>query len=172
MINWTTTMRTYICLLLLLTSSAPAFSQSTADSTWLDFWVGHWELSWEDGDGQTGLGENVIERILDGKVIQENFKATSGKLQGFFGKSMSVFNPRNQTWRQAWTDNQGSYFSFLGATEGNKKVFKTTPCDDGLIQRMVFYNITSNSLTWDWESSTDGGKNWTLQWRIYYKRVK
>jgi len=25
---------------------------------------------------------------------------------------------------------------------------------------MVFYNISGEQLDWDWEPSTDGGKNW------------
>jgi hypothetical protein len=37
-----------------------------------------------------------------------------------------------------------------------------------IIQRMVFYNINVNSLTWDWEISRDGGTSWKLQWRINY----
>ena len=36
---------------------------------------------------------------------------------------------------------------------------------------MVFYDIGENSLTWDWESSLDGGETWKLQWRIFYIRM-
>ena len=40
-----------------------------------------------------------------------------------------------------------------------------------IIQRMVFYNITSTSIVWDWESSSDNGEHWKLLWRINYKKV-
>jgi hypothetical protein len=48
-----------------------------------------------------------------------------------------------------------------------------TPGPQGgtIISRMVFYDISEDSFTWDWESSTDDGDNWTLNWRIEYSRV-
>ena len=49
---------------------------------YFDFWVGTWDLTWEASDGTSETGTNHIEKILDGKVIQENFKAESGQLKG------------------------------------------------------------------------------------------
>jgi hypothetical protein len=34
-----------------------------------DFWIGEWELTW----AENGRGRNVITKILDGKVVQEQF---------------------------------------------------------------------------------------------------
>jgi hypothetical protein len=34
-----------------------------------DFWLGEWEAAWREA----GKGTNHVERILDGKVVQENF---------------------------------------------------------------------------------------------------
>ena len=39
-----------------------------------------------------------------------------------------------------------------------------------LINRMVFRNITANSLDWDWQTSADGGKTWKDLWNIHYAR--
>ena len=44
--------------------------------------------------------------------------------------------------------------------------------DNKIIQRMVFYEITRDAFKWDWEMSADNGNTWTLQWRIFYGRVK
>jgi len=38
------------------------------------FWIGEWALTWDNADGTKGRGTNRIEKILDGKVIQENFQ--------------------------------------------------------------------------------------------------
>ncbi|HBX66640.1 MAG TPA: hypothetical protein DEG32_10965, partial [Balneolaceae bacterium] len=43
---------------------------------YFDFWVGEWELSWTDNQGNPGAGTNTIEKVLDDVVIQENFEAT------------------------------------------------------------------------------------------------
>lgn len=140
-----------------------------------DFWVGKWNLTWDDGEGKTGNGTNNIVKILDGKVIQENFEALEGKFKGFKGMSMSVYSPQRKVWKQSWTDNQGGYFDFTGGVKDGNLTFETTKREkDGVWsqQRMVFYNITDNSLTWDWEATTDSGKTWNLQWRINYQRAK
>lgn len=149
-----------------------AFSQNIAasDSTLFDFWVGKWNLSWKNGDGTDGKGTNNIVRMLDGKVIQENFV----DVKGFKGSSMTVLTPRTKTWRQAWADNQGGYFDFEGFVEGDKRGFKTQPKEvNGKVYmfRMIFYDIKKDTFVWDWEGSTDGGKTWSLNWRINYKRA-
>lgn len=165
-------MRKLTCIVGMIISSFAASGQHEVlkDSALFDFWVGEWEATWTNADGTKGSAKNSITRILDGKVIQENFRDT----QGFKGTSISVFNSQRKTWHQAWADNQGGYFNFLGEVDGNKRIFKTPVKEIGgkaITQRMVFYDITANSMMWDWELSNDGGKTWQLQWRISYKKV-
>lgn len=141
-----------------------------------DFWVGEWNATWQEGDNGTGRGTNRIEKTLDGMVLQEHFRVHEGQQAGFKGTSISVYNPNTQQWKQAWADNQGSYFDFTGATDGDKRIFRTAVTElaggNLFVQRMVFYDITNDAFTWDWESSTDGGTTWTLNWRINYTRIK
>ena len=159
------------CLIfLLLSSTTAAQSQKLQDSTLFDFWIGDWDLTWTNAAGQVQKGTNHISKILDNKVIHENFSFASGS---FKGTSISVYNPKSKTWHQAWADTQGGYFDFEGDVEGDKRIFKTRAKEQNgrkIIQRMVFYNIKPASLTWDWESSFDGGATWQLQWRINYQR--
>lgn len=141
---------------------------------YFDFWVGTWELTWEDADGSTAYGSNHIEKILGGNVIKENFKASSGSYKGFVGKSFSVYNPRTEKWKQTWVDNEGGYLDFTGVVEGNKRIFKREGVNqegEKILQRMVFYDITETSFTWDWQISEDNGQTWQLRWRIFYVRV-
>ena len=135
-----------------------------------DFWVGEWDATWDKQDGTKGKGVNIIMKTLDGIVIQENFEDLQ---TGFKGTSISVFNPRNNSWHQAWADNQGGYFDFIGDFDGEKKIFKTKMRKvngKDFIQRMVFYDFKPDSFSWDWETSTDGGETWTLNWRIWYTK--
>ncbi len=157
-------------LLLVMTSVISAQSLKLQDSTLFDFWVGDWNLTWTNSAGKEEKGTNRITKILDGKVIQENFSFASG---AFKGTSISVYNLSKKTWHQAWADTQGGYFDFEGDLEGDKRIFKTKVREENgkkIIQRMVFYNIKQNSLTWDWQSSRDGGVTWNLLWRINYVR--
>ena len=38
--------------------------------------------------------------------------------------------------------------------------------------RMIWRNLTADSLDWSWESSKDGGKTWQVMWPIHYQRKK
>jgi hypothetical protein len=132
--------------------------------------VGEWDLTWTNAKGETEKGTNRIVRILDEKVIQENF--SDGK-NSYRGTSLSVYNPRLKTWNQTWADNQGGYIHLEGLVSDGKRMFQTQPTDFNgtkVIRRMVFFDIKANSFTWNWEQSQDGGKTWALQWKINYKR--
>lgn len=160
----------YLVLLILIANLVAAQPLKLQDSTLFDFWIGDWDLSWTNSAGKVEKGTNRILRILDGKVIQESFSFASGT---FKGVSISVYNPTKKTWRQAWADTQGSYYDFEGDLDGENRIFKTKVREENgqkFIQRMVFYDIKPKSLTWDWESSRDGGATWQLVWRINYVR--
>jgi hypothetical protein len=157
--------------ILLLFICGTALAQSVPyDSALFDFWVGDWKLTWKGADGKPAKGTNRIERILGGPVIQENF---ADEQQSFLGTSITVYNPQQKLWHQAWADNQGSYFDFEGAVDGDKRIFHTKPREVNgatIIQRMVFYDIRHDAFMWDWEISKDAGKTWQLQWQISYAR--
>lgn len=155
----------------------PALAQTSLSklepAEYFDFWLGKWDLTWQASDGSTETGTNTIERILNDKVIKENFEATSGQLAGFIGKSYSVYNANTNEWKQTWVDNNGGYWDFVGKFEGDKRIFIRQGHNangNPIMQRMVFYDITKNSFTWDWEKSTDNGATWQLQWKIAYRR--
>lgn len=135
-----------------------------------DFWVGEWEVSWMAADSTLVKGTNKIIKILDGKVIQEYFTDPS---RNFKGTSISVFNPKTQEWHQAWADNQGGYYDFIGELEGDKRIFKTKEKDArGAIYRMVFLDITKDSFIWKWQGIRDGWEDWKTVWEINYTRKK
>ena len=142
-------------------------------SEYFNFWEGKWNATWPEGD-KLGKGTNVLTWIMGGTVLQEDFRILEGQSKGFIGGSISVFQPRTNTWRQAWADSQGGYFDFRGAFEGDKRIFMTQPREINgktVVQRMVFYDIKKDSFNWDWESSNDEGETWNLNWRISYTRA-
>jgi len=159
---------------LLLCISLFAYSQpDIPEEQYFDFWIGEWSLTWQDSDSTIGTGKNIIARVLNDKVIKENFEGLTGLLEGYIGKSWSVFNPQTKEWKQTWVDNQGAYLDFRAEFSGENRMFVrkfTGPKGKEVYQRMVFRDIKENSFTWDWQSSLDGGETWNLQWQIQYKR--
>ena len=117
----------FLILLVVLSARAQNSTDSLKPGEYFDFWVGRWELSWTDNEGNPGKGTNVIEKILDGKAIQEHFECTEGKLKGYKGTSISVYNPQRESWHQAWADNQGGYIDMKGSLDGDKRIFQTGP---------------------------------------------
>jgi hypothetical protein len=128
-----------------------------------DFWLGEWQLSWAD----TGSGTNTVQRILNGCVIQESFSG-----EGFEGISMSTFDLNTETWKQTWVDNSGGYLDFSGSWQNDRMILQRAVQRDGvgILQRMVWYNISTDTLDWNWEASRDGGRTWDVLWKIDYTR--
>lgn len=130
-----------------------------------DFWLGEWDVTW----GDDGKGTNRIERILDGKIIQEDFSAPD-----LHGISVSSYDPERGLWCQTWVDNNGAYLGFTGKFEDGKMILGRDAIVKGQAckQRMVWYDIQDNKLEWNWERSDDGGETWRLLWQIHYTRRK
>jgi len=128
-----------------------------------NFWLGEWDVSW----GKDGKGTNRVLRIMDDKIIQENFSAPE-----LMGMSVSAYDPERMLWCQTWVDNSGSYLDFFGKFENGKMILSRDAIVRGEAckQRMVWYNIQVDEFDWNWERSDDGGKTWYVQWQIKYKR--
>ncbi len=141
-----------------------------------DFWLGYWQLSWpaEQTGGKAGersVGTNLIEKILGDKALQENFSFEEGN---FTGRSWSVYNPSTKLWQQTWVDSQGSYLLFTGQFDEGEMELRSEAREQkgqSIINRMVFTNITADSLDWNWQNSKDKGESWQDLWTINYERI-
>src|SRR5688500_17263888 len=85
---------------------------SFPEATEFDFWLGTWELTWND----TMHGTNYVEKILDGCTVQENF---TDPATNFTGKSWSVYDLNYNRWQQTWVDNKGGYIVLTGNMIGD-----------------------------------------------------
>jgi hypothetical protein len=132
-----------------------------------DFWLGEWDLSWDDGQCAT----NSVYRDFDDRVIVENFDGRpSSELQGM---SLSTYDVDAGCWRQTWVDNNGSYLDFRGEFRDGQMDLRTERVVDGrpALMRMRWFDIRHEALTWAWERSFDRGRTWETLWRIAYTRV-
>jgi len=139
----------------------------TLGSDALDFWLGSWDVSWAGG----GHGTNTIRRILDGRVIEESFDGRDAD-SVLLGRSLSVLDGRDGRWRQTWVDSTGAYLDFIAVEVDGRIAFEREAIVDGapVVQRMVWLDVTPDSLRWQWQRSGDGGRSWTLVWEIDYRR--
>jgi len=137
----------------------------------LDFWVGAWKVQWDNSDGTSSEGKNIVNSILNECVIEENFDGNPGV--DFKGKSFSVYNHSKKIWQQTWVDDAGGYMVFTGGMEDDKMILSRKIIHEGneITQRMVFYNIKDNSFDWNWESYIDSEKTWKLNWLLHYTRI-
>jgi hypothetical protein len=148
---------------------------STSEARQFDFWIGEWDLTWPaeqaGGDpGETMTGTNRITNLFGPCAIEENFETDD---RSFLGHSVSVYDEKAATWRQTWVDSAGSYLSLTGGLTGDDMMLSTEPTSDGddvVVNRMVFTDISPESLLWLWQKSTDGGDTWTDLWTITYRR--
>jgi hypothetical protein len=144
---------------------------SSPEANQFDFWIGEWKVEWQNTDSTKAEGTNVVTSILGSCVIEENFSGKPGV--DFMGKSFSVYNPAKRMWQQTWVDDQGGYMVFTGGMENDKMILsrKISKDEKGLIQRMIFYNISKDEFDWNWESSENNGVTWTLNWKLHYSRI-
>jgi len=154
------------------TTPTPPPACSSEEFRQLDFWVGDWHASWDNGDGTTGTGENHITGDEFGDcVIYERFSTDN-----FVGMSVSTFHVGPNVWRQSWVDNAGSYYALVGgpAEEGdgydfmveNTRIAETAP-----YRRMIWQDVTEDSFVWRWQGRTDAAEDWADLWVINYTRM-
>jgi hypothetical protein len=117
----------------------------TLDGTELDFWLGDWDARW----GEAGRGTNHLTRILDDKVIREDFSGVgpNGHLNGL---SLSVFDPERRVWHQTWVDDSGGYMELVGDVAEGWFAFGRDAPEIGPVakQRMVFCDVRPESFRW------------------------
>jgi hypothetical protein len=138
-----------------------------SDPSDFDFWVGEWEVTWP----HEGRGRNVISRVLNDRVILEEFDG--GPDSGFRGMSVSTISPETGVWHQTWVDSDGGYLDFRGGMRDGEMILEREATRDGATfrQRMVWTAIAPDSLEWRWQRSTDEGATWETVWPISYRRA-
>ncbi|CAN5871867.1 hypothetical protein BH23ACT4_BH23ACT4_01530 [soil metagenome] len=128
-----------------------------------DFWLGEWDCL-----TSVGGAINSVTLEYDGKVIVERFRLHTP--QEWSGMSLSSFNDHDG-WRQTWVDQDSNYWTFHGILLDGDPCFTTTGKVDAdqSYKRMVFSDITSDTLNWRWEISPDA-RAWTERMTAAYAR--
>jgi hypothetical protein len=131
-----------------------------------DFWLGEWDCTWH-ADGLEHMGTNSVYADLGGVVVVENFDGRPSL--DFQGLSYSVYDRREQRWKQTWVDSDGNYLAFVGGFEDGAMELRREA--GGVVFRMRWENIEQNGFDWSYARSEDGGQTWDSLWEIGYSRV-
>jgi len=132
-----------------------------------DFWIGEWTVT--NPQGQPA-GNSVITTTLDGCVIHEHWQSASS---AYTGNSYNIYDAARKVWHQSWVDNSGLLLQLDGQFEDGKMILVgERPAADGgsVFNRISWERISADKVRQLWESSSDGGKTWAVQFDGMYVR--
>jgi len=136
----------------------------TAEYRQFDFWLGEWEVFLPNGKK---AGDSRIESIAAGCALLENWSGNGG----FSGKSVNMYDRGDQRWHQSWVDSSGSRLDLAGVFADRRMVL-TSAAKAGPVQRIAWSVNDDGSVRQLWESSSDEGKTWSVQFDGKYVRRK
>jgi hypothetical protein len=143
--------------------------KQTLDQGSFDFWIGNWTTRWTDAGGRRHSGTNVVIKL--DQRIRELFEGPS-KPRRYVGASISEWDLGSLTWRQDYWDNAGYHALFNGGWRGDRFILDqlySAPAPEAR-HRLVWHDIKTHTLLWDYEASDDGGRTWASTWHIAYER--
>ncbi len=133
-----------------------------------DFWVGDWDVTGRNGNN---AGTNRIRLVHGGCALQEEWTGTGG----FTGTSINAFNTSTERWHQTWIGSDGVLLQLDGGMkDGSMELAGTTLGANGA---RTMHRIRWTPLAGQparvrqlWESSTDGGRTWSIAFDGTYTR--
>lgn len=131
----------------------------------LDFWLGRWIVTNEQGDV---VGKNVITATENGRVITEKWTSS----QGNTGTSFNYYHPQEQQWKQTWVDGSGGVIEYAGEFKAGKMQYQghmVSPQGQPVHSRMTFTPSGPEKVEQLIEKSDDG-KVWEVYFQGTYQR--
>ena len=135
-----------------------------------DFWIGEWDVQPTGTTrGPIGSGStSIIERQLDGCVIQENWQPLGGVGAG---KSFNIYNSATKQWEQYYVDSRGTITLYKGVFKDDGNLyFEADQFGTPNRIRMTFFNQGPSQVRQLGHVSTDGGKTWVVTFDLTYVR--
>jgi hypothetical protein len=135
-----------------------------------DFWIGEWDVQ-PTGSTRAPIGSgatSIVERQLDGCVIQENWLPRGG---AGAGKSFNIYNSVTKQWEQYYVDTRATITHYKGAFRADGHLYYEADQFGTTNKiRMTFFNQGPNQVRQLGHVSTDGGKTWTVSFDLTYVR--
>jgi hypothetical protein len=133
-----------------------------------DYWVGEWEVT--DSAGQVVKGTSSVTLEEQGCVIHEHWAGSRGGT----GQSFNYWDPRAHRWQQDWVaSSSGSALHLIGNLVGNAMTLEAeTPGPNGstIRQRVQWIPEPDGRVRQFWQTSSDGGRTWTVAFDGWYRK--
>ncbi len=138
----------------------------------LDFWVGTWDV-YDNHDG-TLNGRDVVEKIVGGCAIVENWKEADGSGEG---KSLFYYQSAKKQWKQVWVTDAGPIKEkqlIEEMKDGGVRFQGEIPHRDGKshLDRTTLTPLTGGRVHQVIEISRDAGKTWETVFDADYRRLR
>ena len=130
-----------------------------------DFWVGEWEVY----SGDDVAGKSLIEPIMDGCALQENWRGS----QGSVGTSFNYYNPTAKKWQQKWVWQNGTILELEGEYQDGKMVLEGESLSqkgETIHNRISWHDNDDGTVRQHWEYSKDGGATFETAFDGLYKK--
>jgi hypothetical protein len=148
-------------------AAANAAACSSAEYRQFDFWIGDWDAFDADNPGKA-VARNQVEPILQGCVVREDYRATSGTE----GESFSIYDVSRNVWHQTWVTNRGVLLVIEGSFQNGEMVLSgADPAKGGEIVRGVWKPV-DGGVQETATLSADGGKTWKPWFDILFRPHK
>jgi len=141
---------------------------AAAEHRQFDFWIGRFEV--RDPSGKI-VGHNRIERAHGGCALIENWTGAGGVT----GSSVNIYDRDHHRWHQTWVDSSGGLLQLDGSLSESAMSLSGSAFDADALNHVALQRITWTPLEGGrvrqlWESSTDGGKTWSVAFDGLYIR--
>jgi hypothetical protein len=141
---------------------------AAAEHRQFDFWLGRWEV--RDPSGKI-VGHNRIEAAHGGCALIENWTSVAGVT----GTSVNIYDRDRRRWHQTWVDSGGGLLQLDGYRADGAMVLAGDAFDadapgKSARQRITWTPMAGGRVRQLWESSTDGGKTWSVAFDGLYVR--
>lgn len=141
---------------------------AAAEHHQFDFWIGRFEV--RDPSGKL-VGHNRIERAHGGCALIENWTGVGGVT----GTSINIYDRDHHRWHQTWVDSSGGLLQLDGSRSDSAmslsgSAFDADAMNQVALQRITWTPLEGGRVRQLWESSTDGGKTWSVAFDGLYIR--
>lgn len=116
----------------------------------------------------------VCDSVLGGVGNVDSFHSTLPNGDPIVGMSLRIFNPETREWSIYWADNHSCrlFPPVVGRVAHGIGDFRGEDTSDGTPVQVIFrwYDITSESATWEQAFSADNGQTWETNWQMFMTR--
>jgi len=142
--------------------AAPTPCATSPDRHRFDFWIGEWRVTNTAG---VEVGKSSVQSISGGCALLENWTSARGGQ----GKSINAFNVATGEWQQYWIGQDGNVTEYR-ESEWHGAAITFIARGKSTLQRLTFTPQADGAVRQLGESSTDGGKTWTVNYDFRYRR--